>query len=188
LQVQLLADVRTFSAVQVWGRRPDAVAACVRDLEQSGVLPRGCTVSAAPSVEAAVRGADVVFTVTASRLPLVRGPWVARGALVVAVGADGADKQELDVGVLESADRIVADSLAQCRRIGEIHHALEAGVLDVAQVSELGRIIEGTVPGRQGSGEIIVCDLTGVGVQDVAAASLVVERARERGLGMELPR
>jgi len=186
LQVRLLAQVRAFRTVRVWGRRLDAAAQCAHDLERSGALPRGCVVSSTPSVEAAVGGADIVFTVTASRAPLVRAAWLGRGVLVVAVGADGADKQELDVGVLESADRVVADSLAQCRRIGEIHHALEAGVLDESRVSELGRIIDGTAPGRQDPAEMIVCDLTGVGVQDVAAASLVVQRGRERGLGTDL--
>jgi ornithine cyclodeaminase len=186
LQLQLLAQVRPFRSVQIWGRRPDAASECVRDLTCSGVLPRGCAVSSVPSVEAAVLDADVVFTVTASRAPLVRAAWLRKGSLVVAVGADGADKQELDVDVIGSADRVVADSLAQCRRIGEIHHALESGVLDVSRVSELGAIIGGAAPGRCSPDEKIVCDLTGVGVQDVAAASLVVQRAREQGLGTVL--
>jgi ornithine cyclodeaminase len=183
LQPRLLAAVRSFRSVRVWGRRMDAAQQCVRDLEQSGTLPFGCVVSAEPSVEAAVRNADIVITVTASRSPVVRASWLAPGVLVTAVGSDGAHKQELDVDVLGSADRVIADSLAQCRRIGEIHHALEAGVIDESKITELGRIINGDGPGRRSPEETIVCDLTGVGVQDVAAAAVVVQRARDRHAG-----
>jgi ornithine cyclodeaminase len=135
----------------------------------------------AESAEAAVTGADVVITVTASRVPLVQPEWIQSGALILAVGSDGADKQELDPGVLARADRVVADSLLQCRRIGEIHHALTAGVLDEHRVTELGAITAGRVPGRRSTEETIVCDLTGVGVQDVAVASLLMQRARAGG-------
>jgi ornithine cyclodeaminase/alanine dehydrogenase-like protein (mu-crystallin family) len=187
LQVQMLARVRTFGAVRVWGRRADAAMQCVRDVERLDGLPPGCRVSRADTVADAVRDASVVVTVTASRAPLVRMEWLAAGSLVVAIGADGADKRELDVGVLAAADRVIADSLAQCRRIGEIHHALAAGVLDESYVTELGRITGGHAPGRQNSREVIICDLTGVGVQDVAAATVVVERGRERDRGTRLP-
>jgi ornithine cyclodeaminase len=181
LQVQLLAQVRSFRTVKVWGRRPAAVARCVADIAASGALPHGARVIAADTVEAAVSGSDVVITVTASRTPVVRAAWLRPGCLVIAVGADGADKQELDVDVLARADRVVADSLPQCRRLGEIHHALDAGALPDSRVTELGRITGGQSPGRTTPSEIIVCDLTGVGVQDVAAATVVMERAAMSG-------
>jgi ornithine cyclodeaminase/alanine dehydrogenase-like protein (mu-crystallin family) len=183
LQVQLLATVRSFRSVRVWGRRREAAEHCAADLAQSDSLPPGASVSAVGTVEAAVRGADLVYTVTASRQPLVRAEWVGPGSLVVAVGSDGADKQELEIDVLAAADRVVADSLPQCRRFGEIHHAVDAGVLQESRVTELGRITARIAPGRQAPTERIVCDLTGVGVQDVAAATLVLERALSSGMG-----
>jgi ornithine cyclodeaminase/alanine dehydrogenase-like protein (mu-crystallin family) len=178
LQVQLLAQVRSFRAVNVWGRRPEAARRCAADLAASDALPAGARVAVVDTVEAAARSADIVFTVTASRRPLVRAEWIAKGSLVIAVGSDGADKQELDAGVLAAADRVVADSLAQCRRIGEIHHAIDAGLLDETGVTELGRITAGLAPGRRTVEETIVCDLTGVGVQDVAAAAVVLDNYR----------
>ena len=181
LQVRMLAQVRSFEVLRVWGRRRDAAEAVIRDL--AGELPPGVRAGVVDTPEAAVAGADVVYTTTASRAPLVRADWIGPGALVVAVGSDGADKQELDVDVLAMADRIVADSLAQCRRIGEIHHALDAGVIGESRVTELGRITGGLAPGRASMDERIVCDLTGLGVQDVAAAALVLERAEARGVG-----
>jgi len=188
LQIDLLSQVRSFREVRVWGRSPEKARRCAEDIARLRSLPEGCRVTQAGSVREAVREAGVVVTVTASRDPLVEASWLAPGGLVVAVGSDGADKQELHTDVLARADRVVADSLAQCRRIGEIHHALAAGVLEESRISELGRIAAGLEPGRRADDEAIVCDLTGVGVQDVAAAALVVERARAEGLGQRITR
>jgi ectoine utilization protein EutC len=186
-QTRMLALVRTFDQVRVWGRDRERAQSCVHELSQDFSMPRGCKFSAAESVGEVVEGADIVITVTASREPLVRSEWIAPGALVIAVGSDGPDKQELDVDVLARADYIVADSLAQCLRLGEIHHAVERGAIAADKVSaELGEITAGEKPGRQSDEAVIVCDLTGVGVQDVAAASLVLERARAAGAGQSL--
>src|SRR5712691_624146 len=136
---------------------------------------QGIRVLPAKTVEQAVRGSDVVVTVTPSREPLVRAEWVLPGTHITAVGADSPDKQELDVQVLEKADKVVADHLDQCIRLGEIHHAVEAGVFRPADVyAELGEIAAGRKPGRTSDAEITVADLTGVGVQDAALAELVV--------------
>jgi ornithine cyclodeaminase len=178
LQVQLLTHVRQFEEVRIWGRRREAAEQCVADLRARGALAASGRVAVAETAEEAVRGADIVYTVTPSRMPLLRAEWLDQGSLVVAVGSDGADKQELDVDVLRRADLVVADSLPQCRRIGEIHHALAAGVLEESGVVSLGDVISGAARGRQSGTERIVCDLTGVGVQDVAAAAVVLERAR----------
>jgi ornithine cyclodeaminase/alanine dehydrogenase-like protein (mu-crystallin family) len=92
------------------------------------------------------------------------------GVTVVAVGSDGPDKRELASDVLGRADKIVTDRTAQCLRLGELHHAVEAGVVSPERVhAELGQIVAGALPGREGT-ETIVCDLTGVGAQDAAIA------------------
>jgi ornithine cyclodeaminase len=187
LQPALLAQVRSFREVRVWGRHPERARACADDLRRRGDLPTGAAVSAVASAREAVEGADLVITATASREPVVRAEWLSAGALVTAVGSDGADKQELEVEALKRADRVVADSLPQCLRLGEIHHAVERGAIRQEKVdAELGEITSGRKLGRRSEGEIIVCDLTGVGVQDVAAATVVLERARARGAGERL--
>jgi ornithine cyclodeaminase len=183
-QIRSLGLVRKLREVRVWGRNRGKAAACIEDLSRPTA---GLRFVLASSVREAVEGADVVITVTASREPLVQAEWMATGALVIAVGSDGPDKQELDVEVLARADRIVADSLAQCLRLGEIHHAVEKGVISPEKVTaELGQITAGLKPGRTSDDEIIVCDLTGVGVQDIAAASLVLERAFHHRKGERL--
>ena len=152
---------------------------------KSRVIP-ACNFAVSDSVQAAIEGADVVITVTASREPLVRAAWLKPGATMIAVGSDGPDKQELDVDVLARADKIVADSVAQCLRLGEIHHAVERGAITKEKIyAELGEITAGLKPGRTSEDEIIVCDLTGVGVQDVAAASLVTGTRQSLSIGEE---
>jgi ornithine cyclodeaminase len=135
-----------------------------------------------PTVEAAVDGADVVITCTAATEPLVRADWIAPGTHITAVGSDGVGKQELDPELLRRADVLVVDSLEQCRRLGELQHAL-----DVAdRAVELGAVCAGDALGRTTSTQLTVCDLTGVGVQDVAAANAVLANAGEAGESIDL--
>jgi ornithine cyclodeaminase len=177
-QVEMLALQRDFSELRLWGRDPHKAQACADDLSKRRAIP-ACNFAVTESVQHAVEGVDLVITVTASSEPLLRAAWLKPGVTVIAVGSDAPDKQELDVDVLARADKIVADSTAQCLRLGEIHHAVERGTITKEKIyAELGEITAGLKPGRTSEDEIIVCDLTGVGVQDVAAATLVLERAR----------
>jgi ornithine cyclodeaminase len=166
-QVEALRCVRDVTEVRVWGRDADRASAAAADV--GGVI--------APSVLEAVDAADVVITCTASTEPVVRAEWIAPGTHITAVGSDGAGKQELDPELLRRADVLVVDSLDQCRRLGELQHAL-----DVAdRAVELGSVCAGTSPGRTSSTQLTVCDLTGVGVQDVAAANAVLANAGDAG-------
>lgn len=185
-QLDALAHVRSFREVRVWGRNPERADACARDLGGRPGMPEGCAVGAVASVEEAVRDADVIVTCTASTEPLLETGWLKAGAHVTALGSDAPHKRELALGVLATAELIVCDSIAQCATIGELHHAIEAGVLDEGRAVELGEIASGRLPGRTSTEQLTVCDLTGVGVQDVAAALLVMERAVARGLGKRL--
>jgi ornithine cyclodeaminase/alanine dehydrogenase-like protein (mu-crystallin family) len=141
-------------------------------------------VEAVGSPEVACRGSDLIVTVTPSTEALVHANWIEPGTHITAVGSDAADKQELDVEILRRADKVVADRIEQCLRIGEIHHAVDAGVLRKENVyAELGEIAAGMKRGRVSKEEITVADLTGVGVQDAAVANRVVDEALRRGLG-----
>jgi len=173
-QVEALRCVRPeLGEIRVWGRDMDRAMRAAHDI--------GAMVS--DSVQEAVTGASVVITATASREPLVRSAWVAPGAHITAVGSDGVGKQELDPELLRRADVVAVDSLDQCRRLGELQHAL--GEAD--RVVELGRICAGEAAGRTSRGQLTICDLTGVGVQDVAAANAVLANApADAGQWLEL--
>jgi ornithine cyclodeaminase len=187
-QLDALAMVRPgFRHVHVWGRDFEHATHCVDDLLARPGLPEGCRYAVASTVEEALEGADVVITCTASRAPLVRSAWLKPGAHVTAVGSDGPDKQELDVDVLGAADLVVVDSRVQCARLGELHHALDAEIVHSPDdVIELGEICAGSHSGRTSVEQLTVCDLTGVGVQDVAAANVVMERIGDAGELIEL--
>jgi ornithine cyclodeaminase len=185
-QIESLDLVRKFRDVRIYGRTSLRAEVCARHLMEKFAIERAEAVrfSVSASVQEAVEGADIVMTVTSSHEPLVRAEWLSPGTTVIAVGSDNPEKQELDVDVLARADRIVADSIPQCLRLGEIHHAVERGAIKKEKVSaEIGEITAGLKPGRKSDSEIIVCDLTGVGVQDVAAAALVYQRALAAGRG-----
>ena len=174
-QLDALAEVRLgFTEVRLWGRNAEHAARTADDLRRVG---EGCAVIPVPSVQEAVEGADVVITCTAAREALVEAAWLAPGAHVTAVGSDGTGKQELDPQILRHADVLVVDSLAQCTELGELQHAPD----EAGRAVELGAVCAGDAHGRTDEAELTVCDLTGVGVQDVAAANAVMEALGGRG-------
>ena len=186
-QVRALTLVRTLREVRIWGRHPERARATAADLARDPALGGAVRVVAAESPEAAVTGADIVVTVTPSHEPILRAAWLAPGMHVTAVGSDQSNKQEVEAAALAAADLLVADSRPQCLRLGEIHHAVEAGIIGEADIdAELGEVIAGKKPGRRDPKEITFCDLTGVGVQDVAAANVVLERAAAAGAGRRI--
>jgi ornithine cyclodeaminase/alanine dehydrogenase-like protein (mu-crystallin family) len=134
----------------------------------------------------AISRSDICVTCTPSRRFIVERDWVPPGCLVAAVGADNENKQEIDPALFRSA-RVVVDSLEQCAAIGDLHHALDGGVMTRGEVhAELGEIAAGRKPGRQSDTETILFDSSGVALGDVAAAALVYERAVETGRGASI--
>ena len=69
---------------------------------------------------------------------------------------------------------MVADSVAQCSQYGECLHAIEGGLLEKASILELGEVIGNPALGRTSDDQITVADLTGVAVQDIQIAEMVV--------------
>jgi ornithine cyclodeaminase/alanine dehydrogenase-like protein (mu-crystallin family) len=130
---------------------------------------------------------DVVVTITSSRDPVLRGEWLRPGALVCAAGANRLAARELDNAVVERATFVCCDSLEQAKvEAGDLVEPVEQGVLDWLEVHELAEVIGGETPGRQADDDVVLFKSLGIAAEDLAVASLVVERARERGLGVEL--
>ena len=131
----------------------------------------------------AIRESDIAVTCTPSRQAYVKATDVRPGTFIAAMGADSPEKQELDSSVLASS-KLVVDILAQCEKVGELHHALEAGAMRREQVhAELGEIVAERKPGRTSRDEITVFDSTGTALQDVAAAAAVYEKALAANVG-----
>jgi alanine dehydrogenase len=146
----------------------------------------GIEVTATSDPARAAGLSDICVTCTPSRQPVLKRGDVRPGAFIAAVGADSPEKQELDPALLAS-NPVVVDILEQCATIGELHHALEHGLMTRADVrAELGEVIAGRKPGRASDDETIIFDSTGTALQDVAAAAIVYERALSAGRGVGL--
>jgi len=182
-QVRALRLVRDFQRVMVHGRTPEHVRQYVQEMEKE--LDLEVLVSNRP--EEVVKQSDVVVTATPTREPYLRAEWLHPGLHITCVGADAEHKQELNADAFGRADRIVCDRKSQCFRLGELHHALDAGVIsEEDEIVELGELTSGRSFGRQNDEEITICDLTGLGVQDTAIALLTYERALGKGLGITI--
>lgn len=182
-QIHSLQLVRPLERLLVWSRSAENADRYAAEMGETLGIP----VTVAESAEAVVRGSDVVVTTTQSREPLIAAEWLRPGLHITAMGSDFPAKQELAPEVLARADLVVVDRRAQCALLGELHHALEAGLLsDDSPVVELGEITSGRVAGRTSPEQITVCDLTGTGVQDVAIALRALRAATERGFGREV--
>ena len=146
----------------------------------------GFPVEAAKDLGAAVRASDVCVTCTPSRHAFLGVDDVVPGTFVAAVGADNYGKQELEPELVASAT-LVVDVLEQCAEIGELQHALAAGLLTREGVhGELADVVAGRRPGRTRDDEITIFDSSGTALQDVAAAVAVYEKACATGRGTEV--
>nr|WP_298096060.1 ectoine utilization protein EutC [uncultured Shinella sp.] len=180
LQLEALSLVRPIREARIWAR--DAMKAEAVAMELTAKL--GFPVRAETDGRAAVAGADIIVTTTPSETPILRAEWLQAGQHVTAMGSDAEHKNEIEPAVITGAGLYVADSLKQTRRLGELHHAIDAGLVTEGMIfPELGEIIAGRKPGRTGPDEITVADLTGTGIQDTAIATLAAARAAAAGAG-----
>ncbi|CAK7259722.1 MULTISPECIES: ectoine utilization protein EutC [unclassified Shinella] len=180
LQLEALCLVRPIREARLWARDGKKAEAAALELTARLGLP----VRAEADGRAAVDGADIIVTTTPSETPVLKAEWLQPGQHVTAMGSDAEHKNEIEPAVITGAGLYVADSLKQTRRLGELHHAIAAGlVTEGAGFPELGEIIAGRKPGRSGPEEITVADLTGTGIQDTAIATLAAARAVAAGAG-----
>ena len=140
-------------------------------------------VKAVNDLARAVRESEICVTCTTSKQYFLKREYVSPGTFIAAVGADNEEKQELDPALM-AASKVVVDVLEQCATIGDLHHALEKGLMTRENVhAELGQVIAGQKVGRASDEEIIIFDSTGMALQDVAAAAIVYEGAMSAGKG-----
>jgi ornithine cyclodeaminase/alanine dehydrogenase-like protein (mu-crystallin family) len=164
--------------LRIWSRTPAHAEALA--LESHAVV--------CESIEEALDGADVVCTCTASREPIVRRAWLAPGTHVNAVGSSVPAARELESDVVAESALFVDRRESTLNESGDYLRAVEeAGIGPDHIRAELGELLVGTHPGRGEADELTVFKSLGLAVEDLAAASLCVERARERGVGVEVP-
>ena len=183
-QLEAIHNVRMLESVYVFGR--DAQRRN-RFCEEMGDK-LGVNVYPMESAAAAVEHAEVICTATTAAHPVLSGGDLPPGVHINAIGANHAHKQELDEGVIAKANVIFVDSLAQSNQ--------EAGDLIIpfakqpqrwAEVKELADLVAGKVAGRANDAQTTLFKSNGIASWDLAVAMKVYARAKEKGLGRELP-
>jgi ornithine cyclodeaminase len=162
-----------FERLLIWGRNADNAKALQSKLELQ--LPE-VKIEVLHDLASLVRESEIIITATASLEPLIRSEWLQPGTHITAVGADDETKRELEMAVLEKADVIVVDSLGVNQKYGDVARALQSGKLQMSRLIELGSLLENPDLGRSSSSQITVSKLVGLGVQDLAAVEVVLER------------
>lgn len=134
-------------------------------------------VNACRDLAAVTKISDVIITCTTAKSPVLMKGDVRPGTFIAALGADNSEKQELDPELFGGAG-ILVDDLEKCALEGELHHALDAGVITKADVrADLCQLASGQKAGREGDDEIVIFDSLGTGLQDVAAADAAYRAA-----------
>ncbi|NWK80200.1 ornithine cyclodeaminase family protein [Aquitalea sp. LB_tupeE] len=171
LQLEYLKSVTTCREVHVWG--PDAQQG---ERFVTVMTAQGFTVHLHKSPEPVARNANLIVTATPSREALLKSEWISAGTHITAVGADSQGKQELDPQIVARAGVIVVDSIEQCSKYGEVSHAVDAGLIQLDMLKELGNVLSQGGRARDDVNEmqITIADLTGVAVQDAQIAESVV--------------
>lgn len=144
----------------------------------------GPDVQAEADLAHATSGADVIITLTPSREAFLSASHVDDGTLVIALGADAPDKNELAPDLVARAT-LITDITAQCAAAGELRSALAVGAVQRSHVqAELGAILSGRVPFQRATPSgVVVVDSTGTAIQDAAAGRLIFDEAQRRGVG-----
>jgi ornithine cyclodeaminase/alanine dehydrogenase-like protein (mu-crystallin family) len=173
-QTRALFSQRQFKTLLIWGR--DGAKALALREKLAPWLP-DVEIQIIGNVKDVVKAAEVLLTTTTSREPIVRGEWLRPGLHITAVGADDNTKCELDALCLQRANRLIVDSRESSKAYGEVYRWLKQGTLETDHVhGELGEVLAGGVPGRRSPEEITIAKFVGIGVQDLAAAEVAIEK------------
>lgn len=178
-QLRAAVKQRAFERVVAWNYHPEMLPRLGQTAAELG-LP-----FEAVSLQELGAQADVIITITSTFSPSLMDAHVRPGTHLACMGTDTKGKQEVEAALLARAT-VFADELAQSIGIGEAQHAVAAGLIDAADIVQLGAVINGSHPGRTSAEQITLFDGTGVGLQDLAVAAAAVRLAIERGVAIEV--
>jgi ornithine cyclodeaminase len=178
--LQAMSCVRALRRVRVWARDPDKA----RKFALAEGVRHGMEIEVSDTVEAAVRGADIVCTLTKAREPILKGAWLAPGAHVNVVGSSVATAAEVDTEAVVRSRLFVDRRDSTVHEGGEYLRALTEGAISASHIlGEIGEVAAGTVPGRRAPSDLTMYKSLGIAAQDLAAGYYVFERAAAAGLG-----
>ncbi len=173
-QLRAAAEQRDFEKVVAWNFHPDMLPTLGKIAQEIG-LPF-------EAVEREQLGAqaDVIISITSAHEPLMMKDWVKPGTHLACMGTDTKGKQEMDPELIAAAT-LFTDEVAQSVTIGETQHAITAGLIEQSDITPIGAVINKAHKGRTSPDEITLFDGTGVGLQDLAVASVAARIAEQQG-------
>ena len=181
ISIKMLMEVRPIEKVFVYDIDKNAANRLLDELSYLDI-----SIVITDDLKTALDESDICVTCTTSKTPFINHEDLKPGTFIAAVGSDNEEKQELSANVL-ALNTLITDVTNQCAKIGELHHAIEAKLMSQNDAhAELGEIILGKKKGRKSDNDIIIFDSTGMGLQDVAAASIVYEKAISEGIGIKV--
>ncbi len=177
-QLRAALEQRSFEKVIGWNYHPDMLPNIEKVATEAGLPFEAVDLPG-------MAEADVIISITSAFAPSLMADHVSPGTHIACMGTDTKGKQEVEAELLVRAT-VFTDEVAQSISIGEAQHAIASGMINEADVAQLGAVINGTHPGRTSADQITLFDGTGVGLQDLAVASAVVDLAIETGKAIEV--
>jgi ornithine cyclodeaminase/alanine dehydrogenase-like protein (mu-crystallin family) len=182
-QLQAIARVRSLTRVRAFGRDKDRLQRFCREMSEDLRVP----VEPASSAEEAIRFGEIVSTATTSQQPVLLGDYLQPGTHVNAIGANAANRRELDDEALRRATLIAVDSLEQSRKeSGDLIQGLASIGKSWESIIELYSVVAGKHFGRSSADQITLFKSHGIALWDVAVAGFVYQQALQQGKGKEL--
>jgi len=178
--LEAIRHVRDLSEVRVWSPSERHREAFAREMSASTGLPVRATANAG----AAVRGADIIALVTASKTPVIENADVADGAHLCAVGACRPNEREMPSALMARARVYVDSRAAALKEAGDLLLPIAEGVMHERDIAgELGEVTSARVTGRRSPADVTIFKSLGMAAEDVVAAGMAVDRAQAAGLG-----
>jgi alanine dehydrogenase len=147
----------------------------------------GVQVQPAETPEEAAKNMDIIITATDSKEPVLKGEWLSEGTHINAIGSNFLTKQEIDVEAVRRSNCVIVDSHEQAMlESGDLAKAVEAEAFYWDDARELGVVVVGEYPGREGPAEITLFESHGIALQDVALAAKVFQQAETEEMGKPL--
>tara|TARA_B110000014_G_scaffold123842_1_gene85159 strand:- start:31 stop:990 length:960 start_codon:yes stop_codon:yes gene_type:complete len=183
-QLEAVCAVRDIKSVKVFSRREERREEFAKRSSDNLKLD----VTAGKSAEECVAGADVVIVITSAREPALLGEWLSPGAHINAAGGNHWMRREIDEEAVLRSEVIVVDNLDQAKiECGDLLWLEPRGSFRWDMAKELQDVVVGRVNGRPSAGSITLFESMGLALEDIAAAQLVYSKAKEQGIGQELP-
>jgi len=177
-QLRAALEQRDFEKVIGWNYHPEMLSNLEEVAAEAGLPFEAVALDG-------LQAADVIISITSSFDPILLQAHVSPGTHIACMGTDTKGKQEASADLVATAT-LFTDEIAQSVSIGECQHAIAAGLITEADITQVGAVINGDHPGRSSDDEITLFDGTGVGLQDLAVSAALVDLAIAKGVAIEV--